>query len=183
MPLERPPHYQGYFSQQDCSTEPFLSLISETLPLTDLNFASAVEKNIPIYDSRIVDDILRSSSRQDLLAEWAYVLGERSGIVVLKQAMVDLEAVDEASEIFNDIIAEERQTSSGGDHFGERGANDRIWNSLQKLCLKNPSVFARYFSSPSIAAISEAWLGPWSQMTTQVNLVRPGGKPQTCHRD
>ncbi|MFZ9019514.1 MAG: phytanoyl-CoA dioxygenase family protein [Paracoccaceae bacterium] len=183
MPLERLPHYQGYFSQQDCSTEPFLSLISETLPLADLNFASAVEKNIPIYDSRIVDDILRSSSRQDLLAEWAYVLGERSGIVVLKQAMVDLEAVDEASEIFNDIIAEERQTSSGGDHFGERGANDRIWNSLQKLCLKNPSVFARYFSSPSIAAISEAWLGPWSQMTTQVNLVRPGGKPQTCHRD
>ena len=57
MPLERPPHYQGYFSQQDCSTEPFLSLISETLPLTDLNFASAVEKNIPIYDSRIVDDL------------------------------------------------------------------------------------------------------------------------------
>ncbi|MEK9880914.1 MAG: phytanoyl-CoA dioxygenase, partial [Paracoccaceae bacterium] len=132
MPLERPPHYQGYFSQQDCSTEPFLSLISETLPLTDLNFASAIEKNIPIYDTRIVDDILRSSSRQDLLAEWAYVIGERSGIVVLKQAILDLDAVDEATEIFSDIIEEERQTSSGGDHFGERGANDRIWNSLQK---------------------------------------------------
>ena len=98
MPLERRPHYQGYFSQQDCSSEAFLSLISETLPLADLNFASAIEKNIPIYDTRIVDDVLRSSSRQELLAEWAYVIGERSGIVVLKQAILDLDAVDEATQ-------------------------------------------------------------------------------------
>ena len=183
MPLESPPPYPGYFSDQDCSTATLLSLISEQISISDLQFASTIEHNIPIYDGQDVDNNLRSSSRQKLLAEWAYVLSQRSGIVVLKQAMVDLDAVDEATAVFNCIIEEERQTTSGGDHFGERGANDRIWNSLQKLCLRAPSLFARYFSSPSIAAISEAWLGPWSQMTTQVNLVRPGGKPQTCHRD
>ncbi len=183
MPLESPPPHKGYFSEQDCSAAAFLSLIAEPTSISDLRFAATTEQNIPIYDARDVERILRSLSRQDLLAEWTHELNERSGIVVLKQAMVDLDSVDEATEVFNTIIQEERLTNSGGDHFGERGANDRIWNSLQKLCLRNPSLFARYFSSPSIAAISEAWLGPWSQMTTQVNLVRPGGKPQSCHRD
>ena len=183
MPLESSPPYRGYLSEQDCSTATFLSLISESISILDLQFAAAVEHNIPSYDAREVEKILRSSSRQHLLAEWTHVLNERSGIVVLKKAIVDLDAVDEATAVFNSIIEEERATTSGGDHFGKLGSNDRIWNSLQKLCLRNPSLFARYFSSPSIAAISEAWLGPWSQMTTQVNLVRPGGKPQTCHRD
>ena len=183
MPLESPIPYQGYFSEQDCSVAAFLSLITEPTLISDLRFAAKIEFNIPIYDAQDVKSVLGSSSRQDLLAEWAHVLSERSGIVVLKQAMIDLDAVDEATAVFNNIIKEEQSTTSGGDHFGERGANDRIWNSLQKLCLRNPSLFARYFSSPSIAAISEAWLGPWSQMTAQVNLVRPGGKPQTCHRD
>ena len=183
MPLENHLPYKGYYSEQDCSAAAFLSLISEPTSISDLRFAASTEHNIPMYDARDVEKILRSLSRQDLLAEWTHVLNERSGIVVLKQAMVDLDAVDEATEFFNKIIQEERITNTGGDHFGERGANYRIWNSLQKLCLRNPSLFARYFSSPSIAAISEAWLGPWSQMTAQVNLVRPGGKPQTCHRD
>ena len=183
MPLESPPRHKGYFSEQDCSATAFLSLIAEPTSISDLRFAATAEQNIPFYNARDIERILRSLSRQDLLAEWAHVLNERSGIVVLKQAMVDLDAVDEATELFNNIIQEEQLNNSGGDHFGERGANDRIWNSLQKLCLRNPSLFARYFSSPSIAAISEAWLGPWSQMTTQINLVRPGGKPQTCHRD
>jgi ectoine hydroxylase-related dioxygenase (phytanoyl-CoA dioxygenase family) len=31
--------------------------------------------------------------------------------------------------------------------------------------------------------ISQAWLGPLYQITMQVNVVRPGGKAQTCHRD
>ena len=63
-----------------------------------------------------------------------HVIGERSGIVVLKQAILDLDAVDEATAIFSDIIAEERQTSSGGDHFGDAapmtGFGTRFKNSV-----------------------------------------------------
>ena len=183
MPLESPLPKYGYVSETQCSIDVFVELISEKLFLHELQYASDVKNNIPIYEPDLVDRILRSDKKKYLLEEWASVLQNRSGVVVLKQAMTDLSAVDKATAVFNDIIAEELQTASGGDHFGERGANDRIWNSLQKLCLRDPHLFARYFSSPSIAAISEAWLGPWSQMTTQVNLVRPGGKPQTCHRD
>ncbi len=183
MSLKNRTPNKGYFTEESCPKDVFLTLISESLDVRDLRFSEQVEDSIPIYSAAKVGEVLSSNARQELLAEWAYVLGERSGIVLLKQAISDLSVIDEVTDVFNKVIIEERQSASGGDHFGERGANDRIWNSLQKLCLSHPSLFACYFSSQSIAAICEAWLGPWSQMTSQVNLVRPGGKPQTCHRD
>ena len=86
--------------------------------------------------------------------------------------------------IYEDIIAQEKaQTGGGGDHFAASGANDRIWNSLQKLCEAAPEVFLRYFANSTIAAVCEAWLGPNYQMTAQVNLVHPGGAAQQAHRD
>lgn len=174
----------GYYTQDDCRLREFEALISEPLEASSLRFASEVKQNIPIYSAADTHAALAScADRLALMAEWAGVLGKGSGVVVIKGAIPDLDAVDQATEIFEQIIEEERAVSSGGDHFGERGANDRIWNSLQKLCLRAPDVFARYFAAPAIAAVSEAWLGPWYQMTNQVNVVRPGGKAQTCHRD
>lgn len=174
----------GFYSHANCDLDEFKALISEELNADDLRFAEAVKHKVPIYDALDIQNVLSDTDqRRALLAEWADVFSNRSGIVVLKNAVVDTAAIDAATQIFNDIIEEERAANSGGDHFGERGANDRVWNSLQKLCLRDPEVFARYFSSPSVSAVCEAWLGPWYQMTTQVNLVRPGGKAQTCHRD
>lgn len=174
----------GYYSAKDCQIEAFKALIAEQLEPATLRFTGNVQKNIPVYAvAELTEALSDPADRKSLMAEWAHVLGQSSGVVVLKGAMADLEAVDEATALFEAIVEEERAANSGGDHFGERGANDRIWNSLQKLCLRNPALFARYFASPAIAAVSEAWLGPWYQMTAQVNLVRPGGKAQTCHRD
>ena len=83
-----------------------------------------------------------------------------------------------------DIIADEKLKSGGGaDHFAAAGANDRIWNSLQKLCESSPDTFLRYFANVAIQTACEAWLGPNYQMTAQVNLVHPGGNAQQAHRD
>lgn len=174
----------AYYTTKDCQIDAFEELISESIAPGDVPFAAEVKKNIPIYSAKDTAKALADpDTRPGLMAEWARVLGDLSGVLVLKAAVADLDAVDAATLVFEKIIEEERAENAGGDHFGERGANDRIWNSLQKLCLRDPRTFARYFASPVIAAVSEAWLGPWWQMTTQVNLVRPGGKAQTCHRD
>ncbi|MEL7454884.1 MAG: phytanoyl-CoA dioxygenase family protein, partial [Pseudomonadota bacterium] len=96
----------------------------------------------------------------------------------------DTDVLDEATVIYDRIIAAEKAASGGGsDHFAAAGANDRVWNSLQKLCEASPEVFLRYFGNTAIAAVSEAWLGPNYQMTAQVNLVHPGGAAQQAHRD
>jgi ectoine hydroxylase-related dioxygenase (phytanoyl-CoA dioxygenase family) len=91
--------------------------------------------------------------------------------------------VDDVTARFNEIIERERSHGSGGDHFAKAGANDRVWNALEKLCLVDPAAFARYYANDMLALASEAWLGPAYQITSQVNNVRPGGVAQTPHRD
>jgi len=89
-----------------------------------------------------------------------------------------------ASVIYERIIADEKAAQGAkADHFAASGANDRIWNSAQKLCHYDPKVFAQYFGNLAIDAACEAWLGPNYQMTAQVNLVRPSGAAQSPHRD
>ncbi len=174
----------GYFTQDDCRIAEFKALISDQLDASELRFTSEIINNVPIYSAADTTAALsKPDDRSALMAEWARIFRDLSGVIVVKGAVADLDAVDQATAVFEQIIKDERLANCGGDHFGERGANDRIWNSLQKLCLRAPDVFARYFASPPVAAVSEAWLGPFYQMTTQINVVRPGGKAQVCHRD
>ena len=99
-----------------------------------------------------------------------------AGVLVLRSACPDPAVIDAATTLYDRIIADEKAATGGkADHFAKAGANDRIWNSLQKLCEADPKVFALYFGNAAIAAVCEAWLGPAYQMTAQVNLVRPGG--------
>lgn len=172
-----------YFEDADCDLEAFRELTGRTLAPEEVPFASGIAKNVPLYDIAALGPILADPvSRRALTGEWARVLGESAGAIVLKGAYADTAPIDRATEIYEAIIEEERGRS-GADHFAASGANDRIWNSLQKLCLRDPETFALYFGNDAIAAACEAWLGPAYQMTAQVNLVRPGGKAQTAHRD
>jgi len=175
----------GYFDAQSCRLEDFKALLDQKLSSSDLNYTDTIEQNIPIYDVSNLRDMLgETSARRQIMAEWASVLKDHSGVLVLKGAYDDTAPLDAATEVFLSIIEREKTESGGGaDHFAKAGANDRIWNSLQKLCLEAPDVFARCFGNAAIDAVCEAWLGPNYQMTAQVNLVRPGGEAQQAHRD
>ena len=54
---------------------------------------------------------------------------------------------------------------------------------MEKLCLCDPLVFAKYYSNEIVALISESWLGTGYQITSQLNVVNPGGEAQSVHRD
>ena len=56
-------------------------------------------------------------------------------------------------------------------------------DAIAALCLRDPTVFATYYGNDIIALISEAWLGPAYQVTSQINVVNPGGAAQVAHRD
>lgn len=163
----------------------FRTLVCQTTNAGDVPQASAIVDNIPIYDGATVDAAYASDrSRRVLMQEWAQILAAGAGIIVIRQALTDHAALDHASAIFDQIISAEKLNSGGGsDHFAKAGANDRIWNSLEKHCLADPSNFAAYYSSNSLALAAEAWLGPAYQMTAQVNRVNPGGAAQKPHRD
>ncbi len=175
----------GYYSTNACDLTEFKTITGRMVDPTDIPHSTGAPKNVPVYDVCALGDMLRDADqRRVLMAEWADILRSGAGVFVLKSACKDLEAIDAATRIFNDIIAAEKARSGGGaDHFAAAGSNDRIWNSLQKLCEAAPEVFASYHASTAIDAACEAWLGPNYQMTAQVNVVHPGGQPQQAHRD
>ncbi|HLQ17341.1 MAG TPA: phytanoyl-CoA dioxygenase family protein [Tabrizicola sp.] len=163
----------------------FRQLVSRQADPTETPLASDVIRNIPIYEGRMVDAAATDPARRAALSqEWAQVLAAGAGVIVIRQGIADHAVIDRASAVFDAIITEEKRASKGGgDHFAKPGANDRIWNSLEKHCLADPANFAAYYSAHGIALAAEAWLGPNSQMTAQVNRVNPGGAAQTPHRD
>lgn len=178
-------HSAGYFTQNACQLADLAALTLQDVDPAQVPHAADILKKIPIYH---VPDLMgalhETKERRALMAEWAWVFSQGPGVLVLKHAYTDTAIIDRATDIFNDIIAQETESlGAGADHFAAAGNNDRIWNSLQKLCLRGPDIFTRYFANPAFDAACEAWLGPNYQVTAQVNLVRPGGKAQTCHRD
>lgn len=172
-----------YFNTEDCNLSDFQDLCGQRLTANDAPLATEIAKNIPIYDmADLHAGLSDGTKRRALMGEWARGLRDGSGVVVLRNAYADTAPVDAATQVYEQIIADEAGTG-GADHFAAAGNNARIWNSLQKLCLTAPDVFGRYFANPAIAAVCEAWLGPNYQMTAQINLVRPGGAAQQAHRD
>jgi ectoine hydroxylase-related dioxygenase (phytanoyl-CoA dioxygenase family) len=175
----------GYFDSDACDIDAFSNLIDQKLDPATVIHASEIQKNVPIYDMNSLRVSLETTNdRRKVMAEWAHVMLHGAGVLVLRGAYSDTSVLDEATQIYDAIIAQEKLESGGGaDHFAASGSNDRVWNSLQKLCETAPDVFLRYFANTSINAVSEAWLGPNYQMTAQVNLVHPGGAAQQAHRD
>ncbi|HKU00585.1 MAG TPA: phytanoyl-CoA dioxygenase family protein [Paraburkholderia sp.] len=172
------------YTEQSCSLAAFSALVEPDRE-HPLRFAAEVRRHIPLYDCPALLDIAADApQRAALQAEWAGILRDGAGVLVLQRAFVDDSVIDDATSVFESIIQDERASGIGAaDHFAKAGANDRIWNAQEKLCLRAPAVFARYFANPMLAAAAEAWLGPNYQMTSQVNVVRPGGEAQLAHRD
>ena len=174
-----------YFDAQICDLDQFKTLTSKTLSSCDVPHACKIEKNVPIYDMAQLRPALDDEKkRRALMAEWAFVLRYSAGVIALECAYEDTSVIDRATDVFNEIIRQEREEGGAqGDHFAAVGANDRVWNALQKHCLFDPKNFVEYYANTAIAAVCEAWLGPHYQMTAQVNQVRPGGKAQQPHCD
>ncbi|MEM1274169.1 MAG: phytanoyl-CoA dioxygenase family protein [Pseudomonadota bacterium] len=175
----------AYFTDPDGrALDTFLAEIDRTARPEDTPNAAEIVANVPIYDGAVMRGMLGGGGRGMILAEWGQVLLSGAGVLAIRGGVADLAALDAVTAVFEQIIAREKaEAGGGGDHFAASGANDRIWNAHQKLCLTAPETYATYAANPVIAAVAEAWLGPAFQVTAQVNLVRPGGAAQEAHRD
>jgi ectoine hydroxylase-related dioxygenase (phytanoyl-CoA dioxygenase family) len=174
-----------WLTEAACDLEDFRGEVERTTQLSDYPHAASVEKNVLIYDgASVLKTAATGEGRRAVLAEICEAFATGPGVIVLKRAFENTAIIDTASGIFDEIIDEQHRTGAGGgDHFAKPGANDRIWNSLEKHCLKDAENFAAYYGNALIALVSEAWLGPSYQMTAQVNRVNPGGQAQSAHRD
>ena len=173
----------GWYRPTDCDLDEFRSVVEQTTEPADHPHADEVVQNVVVYGGRWRQAAGRPGGRREVQAEVARVLASGPGIVVFRRA-VDPAVVDRATEAFLSLIEEQRRSgSAAGDHFAKPGANDRVWGALDKLAVADPETFAAYYRFDALALVAEAWLGPGYQVTSQVNVVNPGGQAQVAHRD
>lgn len=173
------------YSESDCHLEDFVQLLDQTPELADYPHAAGVQCDVLIYDAAALrSTIATDQGRRDVEAELVRALTDGPGVVAFNGAYDDPTVVDRATEAFDRVIADEQAAGSGrNDHFAEAGANSRVWNALEKLAVRDPETFVDYYGNDILALISNAWLGPGYQVTSQINVVRPGGRAQAPHRD
>jgi ectoine hydroxylase-related dioxygenase (phytanoyl-CoA dioxygenase family) len=171
--------------ESDCDVADLAALVGATTDLADYPFASRVDHEVLVYDARALRPVVaEAEGREQVEAELVRALSDGPGIVVLAGAFEDHAVVDRVTAVFDEIIEDERRAGTApGDHFAKPGANSRVWNALEKLAVRDPEAFVDYYANDLLALISSAWLGPAYQVTSQVNVVRPGGAAQDPHRD
>ncbi|WP_030180727.1 phytanoyl-CoA dioxygenase family protein [Streptomyces sp. NRRL S-813] len=175
------PRRRTWLTEQDCDLDAFRALVERTTDLAGHPHASAVEQGVLVYDR---ERLVAAGDRAAVQAELVHALDEGPGVVVVRGAFPDPAVVDRTTAVFDALIAGQRAAgNTAGDHFARPGSNDRVWNALEKAARYDPESFADYYANDVLALVSRAWLGPGYQVTSQVNVVNPGGAAQTVHRD
>lgn len=173
----------AWIDDAHCDLGDFRAQLPEHTDPADYPHAIEVRHNIPVYDAAAVAGPSPTADRRAVQSELIAALLDGPGVVAFSGAF-GADVLDRASAAFNELIAAQRAAGGAtGDHFGKPGANDRIWNAGQKLALHAPEVYADYYANDTLALICQAWLGPRYQVTSQVNVVNPGGAAQVPHRD
>lgn len=174
----------GWLTREDCRLHDLLEVLADETLLGDYPHASRVEQDVLVYEAATLrHTVTDSAARRDVQAELARALSEGPGIFVLAGAF-EADVVDRTTAAFERMIADQRaQGVAAGDHFAKPGANDRVWNALEKLAVTDPEAFVEYYANDLVALAATAWLGTGYQVTSQVNVVNPGGEGQTVHRD
>ena len=174
----------GWLSDDDCVLDRFWPVVEQSTSLAAYPCADDVQQSVLVYGRRFRDRVTTVAGRRAVQVELARALTDGPGAVVFRGAFPDTSVVDHATDAFSAMIAAEKARGvAGGDHFAKPGANDRLWGALDKFAVREPELFADYYANGVIALIAEAWLGPNYQVTSQINVVNPGGAAQVSHRD
>src|SRR5262245_42729249 len=167
-----------------CRLDEFIAVVEVPTKAEDHPRATRIVEGVPAYDGDVLRTAIDDADEAlPLRSELARTLLHGPGIVLILGA-VPGDVVGRATGAFEAMIDEQRAGATvAGDHFAAPGANDRVWNALEKLALAEPDAFVDYYANDVIAIVATAWLGPAYQVTSQINRVNPGGKAQSPHRD
>jgi ectoine hydroxylase-related dioxygenase (phytanoyl-CoA dioxygenase family) len=168
------------WTEADCRIDDLLAVLAERTDPADYPHAEAVVHEVVVYDAAAALAAPPDEIRDELVRAFT----DGPGVVVFRGAYPERSVVDRATAAFEEMIVEQKASGAvAGDHFAKPGANERVWNALEKLAVRHPDVFVDYYANKILALAAMAWLGPGYQVTSQINVVNPGGTAQVGHRD
>ncbi len=177
------PH-RTWLNAEECRIEDLEALLDDSTSKKDVPLATTIEKNVPGYDVATVESAYSNSNAlRELGDEWARTLRSGAGIFIIKGAF-SRQVIDASNEVLEALLAEQRENKvNNGDHFAPPGTNERLWGAQEKFAFRSAETYVDYYNNPTLALACAAWLGPMYQVTSDLNVVLPGGKAQTAHRD
>lgn len=172
--------HRAFFTVDDVDVDDLRALVDTVTPAERYPNAEAIDREVVVYDAATE----RSPEQcRAVIEELSDVFGAGPGVVVMRNAVAP-DVIARATAAFESLIAQEKADGlARGDHFATPGANDRVWNAMEKLAIADPEAFVDYYAFEALELVSTAWLGPAYQVTSQLNVVNPGGVSQSPHRD
>ncbi|KAL2358038.1 phytanoyl-CoA dioxygenase-like protein [Cryomyces antarcticus] len=153
------------FPNVSVSTPPSLSafheLCSQTTSPETYPLASSIQKDMPLYDACFlsVSSPAQTSALQD---EWYDILLHGPGVFPSSRA---------------------KQPAAKATTSPPAAATPASGTPSPSHCPADPASFLAYYSSPWLALVCAAHLDSAYRVTTQLNVVKPGGASQAPHRD
>ena len=159
--------------------------VERSVNRADYPLASDVVSNVPVYDGLEARSAATSpEGRKELMAEWVEALTDGPGVIAIRGAFADPTAIDRSNAHFWAIIEEERRNNvGGGDHFAKPGANDRVWNALEKLCLARPRGLRCLLRQSGHRARERSVARPGLSDHFAAQCRQSRGAAQVAHRD
>lgn len=145
-----------------------------------LKFPFKVVQSIPFYKNKEINPSLNPqilNNLGELKEEINYVLVNGPGILIIKN-LIDKNLVNYSNLVIDNITNKQKPTKN--DHFSN---NLRIWNFYEKFSIQSPTTFIHYHKNPILNLVVDSYLGPKYQISSQINIVKPGSKSQVFHRD
>ena len=91
----------GYYHSEQCNIGDFKEVIEQKLSADCVPNSCEIIKNIPIYDNETLQHFYENEElKSELMAEWAWVLREGSGAVVIRNAYSDTSVIDQATTLY-----------------------------------------------------------------------------------
>ena len=180
----------AYYSAESCDLAAFREQTSRQLTKADAPNAAAIEKNVPLYDvpNRTLAD---PKARTALMAEWASVLRDHSGVLVIRQAVPDHAALDAATAEYEAIIAEEKAaTGAKADHFAAAGGMQFLMRELLSAGLLHGDVSTVLGDSGLEPYTCDPFLNddrdgviwrPTAEESGNPDIIRPASDPFSSH--
>lgn len=101
--------YPNWLSPDQIKMEDILEILDQEISIDDLDFASALIQQVPVYDApslvRQFDSDPTGRTLRAAQSEWKWVWDSGPGILVFRQAFAVAEVLDQATDLFDQIVA------------------------------------------------------------------------------
>ena len=136
------------WTEAACRLDDLLDVLADRTDPHAFPLATDVVDEVLVYDAAHLLDAPADEAAAELVRAFA----DGPGVVVVRGAYPDPAVVDRATAAFDEMIAEQRASGAvAGDHFAKPGANDRVWNALEKLAVRAPETFVDTSASTGLA--------------------------------